>query len=111
MSDLHDRVASALGWTPTEARSLSMQSLRDLVRPVNPDLANELSLAIQSGAYIGEPARAGKTAAIPFFRITVGPVTQTPPNNVTFGKQYGRPYRAGRKIVWMFRKGQKVRWF
>ena len=61
MSDLHDRIAHALGWTPAEARSLSMQSLRDLVRPVNPDLAQEISHVIQSGAYIvGAPA--AKTA-------------------------------------------------
>jgi hypothetical protein len=52
MSDLHDRIAHALGWTPAEARSLSMHSLRDLVRPVNPDLAREMDYAIQSGAYI-----------------------------------------------------------
>lgn len=57
MSDLHDRIASALGWTPAEARSLSMHSLRDLVRPVNPELAQEISHVIQSGAYIvGAPA-------------------------------------------------------
>ena len=42
MSDLHDRIAHALGWTPAEARSLSIDSLRDLVRPVNPDLAQEI---------------------------------------------------------------------
>ena len=57
MSDLHDRVAKALGWSARDVRAVSMQSLRDLVRPVDPDLAQELSYAIQSGAYVrGEPS-------------------------------------------------------
>lgn len=46
-------------------RSLSMQSLRDLVRPVDPDLAQEMSYAIQSGAYIrGEPDPATPTKPV-----------------------------------------------
>lgn len=62
MSDLHDRAARALGWNVNDVRSVSMQSLRDLVRPVDPNLAQEISLAIQSGAYIrGEPARARRS--------------------------------------------------
>jgi hypothetical protein len=57
MSDLHDRIAKVLGWSMRDVQSLSMQSLRDLVRPVDPDLARELDLMIQSGGYIrGEPA-------------------------------------------------------
>ncbi len=50
MSALQDRAARALGWNPADVRSLSMRSLRDLVRPVDPDLAREMSLVIQSGA-------------------------------------------------------------
>jgi len=58
VSALHDRIAKALGWGAADVQSLSMQSLRDLVRPVDPELAKEMSLAIQSGAYArGEPAR------------------------------------------------------
>ena len=57
MSNLHDRAAKALGWSTRDVQSLSMQSLRDLVRPVDPNLAQELSYAIQSGAYVrGTPA-------------------------------------------------------
>jgi hypothetical protein len=52
MSDLHDRIAKALGWSTRDVQSLSMQSLRDLVRPVDPDLAREMDYAIQSGAYV-----------------------------------------------------------
>ena len=58
MSDLHERVAKALGWSVKDARSMSMQALRELVRPVDPSLARELDYMIQSGAYIrGEPTR------------------------------------------------------
>jgi hypothetical protein len=49
---LHERIAQALGWTEEEAKGFSFQALRDLVRPVNPKLAHELTLAIQSGDYI-----------------------------------------------------------
>ncbi len=52
VSDLHDRIAKALGWSMRDAQSLSMQSLRDLVRPVDPDLAREMDYVIQSGAYV-----------------------------------------------------------
>jgi hypothetical protein len=52
MSDLHDRIARTLGWSAEDVRSFSMQSLRDLVRPVDPDLAKEMTLVIQSGQYV-----------------------------------------------------------
>ena len=61
MSDLHDRIAKALGWSASDVRSLSMQSLRDLVRPVDPDLTQEMDYVIQSGAYVrGTPASTGR---------------------------------------------------
>jgi hypothetical protein len=73
MSDLHDRIARTLGWSPADVRSLSMQSLRELVRPVDPDLARELDLVIQSGGYIrGEPA-----AAPPPKMVTAKPAKKT----------------------------------
>jgi hypothetical protein len=43
--------------------------------------------------------------------ITVGPITRKPPTGVTFGTRYGSPWRAGSRVVWMFRKGQRVRFF
>jgi hypothetical protein len=63
VSDLHERAAKALGWSVRDAQSLSMQGLRELVRPVDPALAREMDYMIQSGAYIrGEPlARKGKS--------------------------------------------------
>jgi len=58
MSDLHERAAKKLGWSVRDVRSLSMKSLRDLVRPVDLDLAREMDYVIQSGAYIrGEPLK------------------------------------------------------
>lgn len=44
--NLRARAAEALGWTITEAQSLSLQSLREAVRPVSPKLAHEITLAI-----------------------------------------------------------------
>lgn len=46
--------------------------------------------------------------------IVVGPLTQKPPTGVSFGEVYGRPFRTrgrGRPLVWMFRKGQRCRFF
>lgn len=57
--NLYERAANALGWSLADVHTVSMQSLRDLVRPVAPDLAQEINLAIQSGAYVpGERAPA-----------------------------------------------------
>ena len=50
---LHERIAQALGWTKEETQSFSLQSLREVVRPVSPKLAHELSTLIQSGYVVG----------------------------------------------------------
>lgn len=49
---LHDRIAKALGWPLSDVRSMSLHSLRDLVRPVDPALASDISRVIASGGYI-----------------------------------------------------------
>lgn len=49
---LKERIAQALGWTVEQTNTFSLHALRDLVRPVSPKLAHELSEAIQSGSYI-----------------------------------------------------------
>jgi len=52
--DLYERIARALDWPVEEVRRFSLQSLRDLVRPVDPKLAEEMTRAIASGSYIVE---------------------------------------------------------
>ena len=47
-----EAIAKALGWTVEETRQFSWQALRDLVRPVNPALAKDMSADIKSGRYI-----------------------------------------------------------
>ena len=50
--DLHTRIAAALGWTREQAQSLSLASLRDMVRPIDAALAGEISDTIASGTHI-----------------------------------------------------------
>jgi hypothetical protein len=57
-ADLHDRIAAALGWTPGQARSFSLNTLREVVRPVAPALADEISALIRSCAHYTRPAPA-----------------------------------------------------
>jgi hypothetical protein len=49
---LHDKIAKVLGWTVADTKSMSLASLRELVRPVDLNLANELSDVIQNGGHI-----------------------------------------------------------
>ncbi len=49
---LRERIAATLGWTPGDVDSFSLLTLRDLVRPVSPKLANEITLAMGSPSYI-----------------------------------------------------------
>lgn len=62
---LHERIASALGWTVEQTQSFSLQALRDLVRPVSPKLAAEISEQIQTGAYIYSAPMSLKKAVHP----------------------------------------------
>jgi hypothetical protein len=58
--DLHTCIAEALGWSLVEVRSFSLATLRELVRPVRPELVEEISAAIASGTVIvGEPREGG----------------------------------------------------
>jgi hypothetical protein len=52
MSTLHERIAAALGWTVAETQTLSLPSLRDLVRPVSPALAGEISDLLARGLHL-----------------------------------------------------------
>lgn len=49
---LKARIAAALGWTERDVNGFSLQTLRDLVRPVSPKLAEACTEAIRSGSYI-----------------------------------------------------------
>jgi hypothetical protein len=46
---LHARIATALRWPMRDVQSMSLHSLRELVRPVSRKLADEIADAIQSG--------------------------------------------------------------
>jgi hypothetical protein len=54
VADLKERVAKALGWSLTDVNSMSMQSLREMVRQFanRPDLVAEMDHQIRSGEYI-----------------------------------------------------------
>lgn len=55
--DLYERIAQALGpgWTVRDVHSFSPGYLRDLLRPINPSLADEIGAHETSGqAIIGE---------------------------------------------------------
>lgn len=49
---LHEKIAKALGWSLSDVKSFSLQSLRDLVRPVDSALAEEITKAIQNGVVL-----------------------------------------------------------
>jgi hypothetical protein len=49
---IHERAAKVLGWKVTDAQSMSMESLRENVRAVDPALAEEMSGGIRGGSYI-----------------------------------------------------------
>lgn len=60
---LHRRIAAALGWSESGTRSMSLASLRDLVRPVDPALAEEIGDRIRSGSHIARPGGAERSQA------------------------------------------------
>lgn len=52
VEDLRQRAAIALGWTIRDAHSVSLPSLRELVRPVDPGLADEISHVLAQGSHV-----------------------------------------------------------
>ncbi len=46
---LYERIAEALGWSVKATQSFSLYALRELVRPVSPKLAGEITEAIRLG--------------------------------------------------------------
>jgi hypothetical protein len=49
---MHARIALALGWSLEDVRSFSLPALRELVRPVAPELAEEITQALANGSHI-----------------------------------------------------------
>lgn len=46
---LHERIAAVLGWESEDVKSHSLQSLRELVRPISAKLVEEITVAIAMG--------------------------------------------------------------
>ncbi len=51
-SDLHERIAEVLRWTVHDVHTASLATLRELVRPVDKVLAEEISRVIRDGGHI-----------------------------------------------------------
>lgn len=49
--NIHERIADSLGWTEDQAKSFSLPTLRALVQTVNPKLAREITLVMNSREY------------------------------------------------------------
>jgi hypothetical protein len=56
MSTLHERIVAVLGWTVEEVQSFSLPALRELVRPVSPKLAHDITVALRLGAHLVLPS-------------------------------------------------------
>lgn len=58
MSAIHRQIAEVLGWSEQDTAKFSMQSLRELVRPLDPELAAMMDRHIRSQSYVvGEPMK------------------------------------------------------
>jgi hypothetical protein len=49
---LHERIAKALDWPLADVQSMSLAALRELVRPVDKKLADEISAALSGGSHL-----------------------------------------------------------
>lgn len=49
---LHDRIARALQWPVERTYQMSLPALRELVRPVSQQLADEITALIAKGSFI-----------------------------------------------------------
>lgn len=46
------RIAATLGWHVDDVKKFSLQTLRELVRPVSTKVTHEIDTAIRTGAYL-----------------------------------------------------------
>ena len=51
---MRQSIAKTLGWSLEEVNQFSLAALRDLVRPIDPHLAEQISRTIQLGDFIQE---------------------------------------------------------
>lgn len=65
MSQLHARIAAALGWPVSETLRMSLPTLRELVRGVDRDLAAAISAHLATDGHVVQ-APAKRTQAQPF---------------------------------------------
>jgi hypothetical protein len=49
---LHDRIAKALNWSIEETWGFSLAAMRELVRPIDPELAQDITLAVGGGSRV-----------------------------------------------------------
>lgn len=61
--DIKERIATCLKWTVADVNSMSMQSLRELVRPVSQKLAAEITQVVQSGGVLAKPDESRERAS------------------------------------------------
>lgn len=53
--ELHERIATALGWSVGTVQSFSLRALTDLVRPVDATLAREISEHVAADRHVLSP--------------------------------------------------------
>jgi len=56
MHGLHERAAKALGWPVEDTKSFSLPGLRELVRPIDLQLAIDIDGTIQAGLHVTRQA-------------------------------------------------------
>lgn len=80
-SVLRERIAHALNWPVEQTYQFSFQSLRELVRPVDPALAEEMSEEIRSQRYFRQVDGLGESA----YKLSVDQRVNTPlgPGRIT----------------------------
>jgi hypothetical protein len=50
--NIDERIAKTLGWELADVKTMSYNGLRDLVRPLDPELAKEITHIIDWGFFI-----------------------------------------------------------
>jgi len=55
MTPLHPRIAQALGWPLSDTLTMSLLTLRELVRPVDRDLAADITRHLADDAHVAPP--------------------------------------------------------